>query len=524
VKDPDMMKTIGLALMLAGLPLAAVEARAGPTRTAATSAAELLASVRRAVGYERLPAALEVRERSESGGERTLLLGTRHGEVRNGDAFGFDGAYRWRFDDRRGMAVPDSLRNHEKNAWPLWARSYAWLDPRAGFEVSVAAGESDASTIALRLKRSGGLVAATLYVDRATHLPQRLVIPYEKGPFTALYSDYRDVAGVRVPYRVETRYRDAAVFRTLAVAALKRPGHRFDAPPLPRDHRFDNGLPARLEVRRGPDFGPGVPGHAFVRPLVDGRETGWFLVDSGADGMMIDERIADSLGMEVIGRARMMGADGRPREGTIRRGRTLQVGRLIISSPTYLAVDLSGSNAPPGEKRAGVIGYDVFARAVIEFGEGGNRIAVCDPARYRAPARWAPMGFLDQTAAVETKLEGGRRGLFQVDTGFAGSVDFFKDYIERTGLLDGRATEERMSQGASGGFAMRVGRIGWIDLGGRRFRNEDAGFRTNVVREGAAGVVGRGLMRKFTTVFDYPHRRLAFLPAAASPPGESRCR
>jgi hypothetical protein len=524
MKDPDMMKSIGLAMMLAGLPLAAAEARARPATAGATSEAELLASVRRAIGYARLPAALEVRERGEGGGERTLLLGTRHGEVRSGDAFGFDGAYRWRFDDRRGMAIPDPLRNHEKNAWPLWARSYAWLDPRAGFEVSLAAGEGDASTIALRLKRAGGLVAATLYVDRATRLPQRLVIPYEKGPFTALYSDYRDVGGVRVPYRVETRYRDVTVHRTLAVAALKQSGHRFDPPPLTRDHRFDNGLPARLEVRRGPDFGPGVPGHAFVRPLVDGRESGWFLVDSGADGMMIDETIADALGMEVIGRSRMMGADGKPREGTIRRGRTLQVGRLIISNPIYLAVDLSGSNAPPGEKRAGVIGYDVFARAVIEFGEGGNRIAVCDPARYRGPERWETMGFLDQTAAVETRLEGGRRGLFQVDTGFAGSVDFFKDYVEANGLLDGHPTVERMSQGASGGFAMRVGRIGWIDLGGRRFRDEDAGFRMNVVREGAAGVVGRGLMQSFTTVFDYPHRRLTFLPAAPGQPVEARCR
>lgn len=525
-----MLKKLALAMMIAGLPPAAAgagpEATGGAAPAPLPSAEQVLASVRAAVGYRSLPAVLAVRERLEGGGERLLLLGTRKGEVRSGDEFGFDGRYRWRFDARRGMAVPDSLRNHEKNAWPLWARAYAWLDPRGGFEVSVVAGQSDASTIALRLKRSGGLVEATLFVDRKSRLPVRLIVPYERGPYTALYSDYRTVSGFRLPWRVETRYREAAVTDLVDVAPVTRPAGRFEAPPLPRDHGFDAAAPARLEVRRGPDFGPGVAGHAFVRPKVDGRDAGWFLVDSGADGMTIDEKLADSLGMEVIGRTRSIGADGKVREGSIRRARTLQVGRAVLRNPVFVALDLSGSTAPPGEKRSGVIGYDVFARSVVEFGEDGNAVALCDPARYRARVRWYPMNFLDQTPALETRLEGGRKGLFQVDTGFAGSVDFFKDYVERTGLLKGRPTQERLSQGAGGAFAMRVGRIGWIELGGRRFRNEDAGFRLNVVREGAAGVIGRGLMRHFTTVFDYPHRRLAFIPAtaAARQPVERRCR
>jgi len=279
-------------------------------------------------------------------------------------------------------------------------------------------------------------------------------------------------------------------------------------------------------VRRGPDFGPGVPGHSFVQPLIDGAPAGWWHFDSGADGMMIDETIADRLGMPVIARTRTVGADGKPREGTIRRGKSFQLGPLIIRDPVYFATDLSAATAPPGEKRSGLIGYDVFARAVIEYAKAGAEIAVCDPARYRSAARWQEMGFLDQTAAVETRLEGGRTGLFQIDTGFAGSVDFFKDFTERTRLLEGRATQEQRSQGAGGAFTMRVGRIAWIELGGRRFRNEEAGFRMNTVREGAAGVIGRGLMRDLAPVFDYPHRRIAFLPASAEARRlvEQRCR
>lgn len=184
-----MLKRLTIAFLLAGSPALAGAAPAGKAAASEVDVGALLGSVRRAVGYSSFrTGALSVREAGEEGSERSVLVG-RGGEIRSGDEFGFDGRYRWRHDSRRGMAIPDSLRNHEKNAWPLWARSYAWLNPAAGFEVAAAPGGSDSGTIALRVTRRGGLVPATIFIDRATRLPVRLVVPYERGPFTARYSD-----------------------------------------------------------------------------------------------------------------------------------------------------------------------------------------------------------------------------------------------------------------------------------------------------------------------------------------------
>lgn len=500
-----------------------------PAATAAPGVRTVLASVRRAVNYEalaRLPVGFRLTERADPGGERqTLSFGTRDGALRSGSDYGYDGRYRWRFDERRGIAVPAPLRLHEKNAWPLWVRSSWWLDPRSGIAVAVVPAESSASEVALRLTEPGGLVPATLWIDRRTWLPSRLSVPYERGAYAAAYSDYRTALGIRMPFTVATRYGSASVRRVEAVAAIPPARADFAAPPPVPPARFDGSVPARLALRRGTPFGPSTPGHLFAEAAVDGAPAGWFLLDSGADGMMIDTALADRLKLPIVGRTRSIGADGRPREATYRRARSFRVGRLTYENPLFLALDLSANNAPPGAIRSGVIGYDVFARAVVEFARGGDWAAICDPATYRlpAPGRWQPLDFLDLAPAVKTRYEGGRTGLFQIDTGAAGTVDFYRQYVEAEQLLAARATREVQSAGAGGAFAMLEGPVGWFELGGRRFADVEAGFRTNLSREGGAGVVGRALMAPFLVVFDYPHRRIAFVDAGrARPP--SGCR
>lgn len=496
-------------------PLASSASEPAAPATAATpSMPRILGQVRRAVGYDalgRLAPGLVIIDRRADGRNVTVSLGVRRGEYRLGDESGFDGRYRWQADGRRGIPIPNALRQHEKAAWPLWVRGHWWLNPASGISATLLDAESDARHIALSLRRAEGVVPATLYIDRATMLPERLVVPYERGPFEARYSDWQRFEGVLVARRVDTSYRGDATVRTERIERLRDAS--FAVPPMRADTSFDQTVPAPVPVRRGPDFSPGMRGHSFVQARVDGEEAGWWLVDSGADGMLIDERLADRLNMPVLGESRSVGADGRPRRATWRRGRSFTIGRLTYRDPLFMAVDLGDATAPPGEHRSGVIGYDMFARALVEYGGDGDEIAICDPAGYRPPAgaAWQALDYIDQTPAVRTRIEGNRTGLFQIDTGAAGSVDFYRPFVEANRLLEGRETREVQSTGAGGAFSMRAGRIGWIELGGRRFADQEVGFRTSAGRDGA-GVIGRALLRPFRTIFDYPHRRIAFVP------------
>lgn len=497
----------------------AVQAEEAPT-AAMPSTSEVLRNVRAAVGQDRLGSFGKAFEFTETGSDdRTyrIRFGTQSGELRNGDEFLYDGALGWQFDSRRNMFVPASLRQREKAAWPLWVRGHWWLEPKSGLQAKMLPEESNAREVAVSLSLPGGVAGATVYVDRGTWLPDRIVVPYERGPFTQRYSDYRSIGGVRFPFAVETSYRDKSSRTVVSVAPIA-PASSFARPRPPLDYRFDRARPAALETRQGAPFPSGTPAHVYVRATADDVREGWWHLDSGADTSIIDEAVAEGLHMEVIGTHRSAGADGKPVEGTWRRAKSLTVGRIRIENAIFRAMDLGANNAPPGERRMGTLGYDLFARALVEWGDGGRRVRICDPATYRLPrgARWQRLDHIDSTPAFRGVAEG-LSGLFQIDTGNAGTVDFAKPFHERNNMLRSRPTRPVQVLGSGGSFAVEVGRLADFKFAGQDFRDLEVTFRTGgVSREGSAGTIGRDVLERFTLVFDYPHQRLAFLPAGTS--------
>jgi hypothetical protein len=517
-----------MASLMAGAAMAFSPPAANATSVALTDAAqaqvpsiaEVIANVRRAVGYERMNGfapAFTITEQGADGATSALQFGTRRGELRNGWEFIHDGTLAWQHDSRREMMVPSALRQREKAAWPLWVRGHWWLSPQSGFHGRVDAARSNAGEVAVLLSLPQGIVGATLFIDRTSWLPVRLVVPYERGPFTQHYRDYRSVDGVKFASEVETSYRDTSLRRLVSVARLASTAN-FVRPALPADHRFDTRRPARLETRAGAPFANGTPGHVYVRGSINDAREGWWHFDSGADSSIIDESVAVQLDMEVIGTHRSMGADGNVREGTWRRGRSLTIGRIRMENPVFRALDLSANNAPPGERRMGTLGYDLFARSVVEYGNGGGFVRICNPDTYRLPrgAHWQKLQHIDSTPAFPGSVEG-RLGLFQLDTGTAGSVDFTKHFHDAAGLLRDRSTRRVEVAGSGGSFPVEVGRVTDFRLAGQLYEDLEVAFRTGgISREGSAGTVGREVLDRFTMVFDYPGQRLAFLPAGSA--------
>lgn len=505
------------AASLSGPPVAA---QASAPEAAIPSTANVLRNVRAAIGQERLNAfgeAFEIAESAPGGQTLRIQFGTRGGELRNEGEFLYDGRLGWQFDSRRGMFVPAGLRQREKAAWPLWIRGHWWLAPKSGLLARTIPEESNSREIALALSLPGGVAGATVYVDRLTWLPDRVVVPYERGPFTQRYRDYRSVGGVKFPFAVETSYRDTSIRTIVSVTPLAA-ASLFTRPQPPSDHRFDRARPAALETLQGVPFPSGTPGHVYVRATADDARSGWWHLDSGADTSIVDETIAEALGMEVIGTHRSAGADGKPVEGTWRRAKSLTVGRIRIENAVFRAMDLSANNAPPGERRMGTLGYDLFARAVVEWGDRGRRVRICDPATYRLPGRaiWQRLEHIDGTPAFRGVAEG-LTGLFQIDTGNAGAVDFAKPFHQRNNMLRSRPTRQVHVLGSGGSFAVEVGQLADFKFAGQEYRDLEVAFRTGgVSREGSAGTIGRDVLERFTLVFDYPHQRLAFLPAGRS--------
>ncbi|HEX8128424.1 MAG TPA: retropepsin-like aspartic protease, partial [Pyrinomonadaceae bacterium] len=427
---------------------------------------------------------------------------------------GYDGSFAWQVD-RTGLPAPMPQRLREKLLIPAWVRSGWWLDERAPFVYSILQAETTDRRIALSMRLPRGLVGAKIFVDRATWLPETFVVEYERGPYTVVLRDYQETLGFRFPREMLVNYRgsDSEIkVRTVRETSAADTA-RFAAPALPSDTVFDNTLPAELKVAQGVPFSESSPGHYYVRPLVDGRDLGWFHFDTGADAMYLDSKLADELKLPVLGKSQSMGADGKPQEVTIRQGKTLQLGRVTFKNPLYLSTDLSDRNAPPGTRRAGLIGHPLLARVVVEVVGGGRQIALYDPSSYKLPkGRWQPLSYIDLTPAVMCRFEGNREGLFQLDTGYTGTVTFYDKFIRDEKLLEGREVKDATGLGSGGTFKVLTGTMEWFELAGLRFKQPKVTFRVaGLSREGGAGVVGREFLSPFTVVFNYPARRIAFV-------------
>jgi hypothetical protein len=282
----------------------------------------------------------------------------------------------------------------------------------------------------------------------------------------------------------------------------------------PADTRWDSATPARLEVRRVRS------GHLLVHPLVNGRDAGWFILDSGAGTMVIDQKVADRLGMPAVGEIVAVGVAGMTKT-RFRMGGPLRLGPLTMSRARYLDLDLGFLTKAFGVPVGGIVGRDLFARAAVEIDISGEAVSLHDPARYRLEgAQWQELFFSGRNPAVRARFEGDREGLFKLDTGSDQTVSIHAPAVERFGLLAGRETRESRSGGVGGSRPSRRGKLAWFELAGYRFESPEveftgagAGAFSDVY---ATGNIGAGFLKAFRIVFDYGNKRVALAPLKAA--------
>lgn len=489
--------------------------------------ADVLARVRAAIGYERLRArknGVLAEGTARVGGldSKLTLLFTPDGRFRTdiegplGSVTGFDGKDAWELD-WSGMPRPLELEDLELAQLEAAIRSGRWLAEDGPFAVSVDSAKTDDSQVAFKLALKNGLLKATVFVERATWLPKTVTRRGVGGEEVLELSDYREVLGFRFPHRVTRtlgKTTSVSEIRTVTAAPGSSRERYRPVTARPADTRWDSATPARLEVRRVRS------GHLLVHPLVNGQDVGWFILDSGAGTMVIDQKVADRLGMPAVGEIVAVGVAGTTKT-RFRMGGPLRLGPLTMTRVRYLDLDLGFLTKAFGLPVSGIVGRELFARAAVEIDMAGEAVSLHDPARYRLEgAQWQEMFFSGRNPAVQARFEGERAGLFKIDTGSDATVTIHAPAVQRFGLLAGRETREARSGGVGGTRPSRKGKLAWFELAGHRFESPEVEFAG--AGEGAfsdmytLGNIGAGFLKEFRIVFDYGNKRIAFAPRGAS--------
>jgi aspartyl protease len=291
----------------------------------------------------------------------------------------------------------------------------------------------------------------------------------------------------------------------LALAALLQTA----APAVASDVRFDSSIGSRIETKRT------KTGHILVHPTIDGKDVGWFVLDTGAGGMVVSKRAAETASLPKTGEVAANGIGG---EVTAAQHsvETFVLGPMSLTNLVFTELDLEFLSTILGVPIGGVAGYDVFANAVVEMDVDAGTVDVRDPSAFRLDGgAWQDLVLQNQTPRVRCRFEGDREGLFRLDTGSDSFVVFHSPAVKQLALLDGRETSLHGNGGVGGMNVARRGTLAWFELGGHRFESPTVEFslaeKGTLADPEATGNLGCAALAPFRIVLDYPHRRVAFV-------------
>ncbi len=274
-------------------------------------------------------------------------------------------------------------------------------------------------------------------------------------------------------------------------------------------------VPPEIEVRRV------KTGHLLVRPTINGRESGWFIFDTGAGINVISTPHVSDYALTPSGSLTAKGVGGNE-ESKLFRAARLVLGPMTMHDQPLMATDLSFLKSHLGEEIVGVIGFGVLARCVAEVDLATPSIRLHDPARFSLPdgATWSEMSLEARVPSVKARFEG-REGRFRLDTGANDGLVFHAPAVRRWRLLENREVSDAKVGGVGGFVPVKRGEVAWVELGGVRHEHVSARFATQpdkgtFAKKKLAGNIGAGLLKHYVLVLDYASERIAFMPNTSS--------
>ncbi|MDP9025236.1 MAG: aspartyl protease family protein, partial [Candidatus Eremiobacteraeota bacterium] len=359
--------------------------------------------------------------------------------------------------------------------------------------------------IVLELKPRDALLQRRYY-DSTTYLLRRVETQgYDGHTRVNEYDDYRPFEGLQVA-RTE-RYHDGNSDNDTStqVVSLERTG-AVDPSSLaiPASNKpFTFASDATVEIP-ATFTSSGI----VVRLNVNGRGLD-FILDSGASGVFIDRRTAQSLGMTLYGRnVETIGGDfsiSTARMPDLSMG-PVRAHNLAVSVVPY-------THADGDLKIVGLLGSDFFESGVVTVDFRNQRVTI-------SPRLASPVtGFskvpisTDDYVPLVTAAFNGKDGHFIADLGGTVTV-LYSHYFSQFKAPNESDDDNPGLTFVGGATKTRNYRLSTLNLGDYDVHDVEVAVPSNLKVEGQDydGLIGRDILRFFTVIFDYSDAALYVKP------------
>jgi len=345
--------------------------------------------------------------------------------------------------------------------------------------------------------------AFEFWLDPETKLIERLVENEGEATRTEIYSDRREVQGVRIPFKVLSRRGDPKFDETLEVQKLtyNEPlaDVAFGPPEAVQEIAFPAGKTAvelPFEVHSG---------HLFVQVMLDGRGPFRMLLDGGGANVLTPQTAAVLVG------------PGAPVPPVLPVASTT-IGGVALSGQKYAVADIEAflRRVEGLDDVAGIVGLEWFVRMPVRLDYARGRLTFYDPAAFKytgggTKVAVANRGRLPQ---VQGSLDG-VEGRFEIDTGSRGSLTLAPAFAARNDFAKKLGSKGVAVTGAGirGPVRASLARAKMLKLGDVSVPSPIVAIpqiEGEAAKTDLAGNVGHALMRQFAITYDLPNDALYF--------------
>jgi predicted aspartyl protease len=348
----------------------------------------------------------------------------------------------------------------------------------------------------------------TLYLDRKTSMVDRIAYDDADGTSTQDYYDYRVFAGVLLAQRsVESNGDHAFDLTRLTTKVFVDRPISPDVFTLPDSAVVQTAAPVTVPLSSHDS-------HAYVRVRIRGREY-TFLLDSGAQAIVLDAHVAQELGLKPEGQLEVAGAQRTGGLGVAALD-SIEIGTASLPVRMVTVLDLRGVTGASAID--GILGYPFFAAAEVRIDPDSSTLTFAKPGTLKPDGTVFEVDSDRELVELQAKVNGAE-GRFVIDTGNGNELLVYSPFLRiHQGLIAYAGGRFANNMGV-GGSASAVGvTVDELDLGPFRFFNRYAnvmlGTQGAFADRFAAGNIGMGILKNFILTIDLANAKLYARPSA----------
>ena len=430
-------------------------------------------------------------------------------------AEGFDGKVSWSQDGTGDVRAEPA----ENPAGMNYMKTYAFWFPKRCKAAIRHLGLREGHFHVLEIKPKGA-ETFELWVNGQTWMLDRTVTGLGAKPSTTFFQDYREVSGVKLPFRIltpkEDRTQDTRIEFTAVAVNGALPNQAFARPEL---RLSDFGIEGTAGSATVPlEF---IGDHLFVMAMLNGKGPFRFFLDTGGVNVLTPAT-AKTLGLASAGSVEGHGVGEKAESFGITQVARVQFGSAWMRDQNFYVIpSLEGIGKMMGVDVAGVVGYELLRRFVARVEYGPRRLTLSRPEGWRYEGRGVslPFTFNGHHPRVKGELDG-IPGLFDIDTGSGSTLDVYAPFALEHKLKEKapKTITTVTGQGAGGETRGHVIRARKLKLGGASMQAPIVALSTSTAGAfadaSAAGNVGQGFLSRFDLTFDYRHQVIHLEPNA----------